>query len=80
MKHVLLLMKFFMYFLVSNLLLPSGALIYLLFCVTRYGWGFDNYLKECNEGEGFHFSPALKPYFTYVLPVLIFLILVNGLI
>ncbi len=67
-------------FLVSNLLLPSGALIYLLFCVSRYGWGFDHYLEECNFGEGFRFSRSLKPYFTYVLPVLIFLILINGLI
>ena len=38
-------------FLVSNLLLPIGSLIYLLFCVTRFGWGFDNYYKECNAGD-----------------------------
>lgn len=39
-------------FLVSNLLLPIGSLIYLLFCVTRWGWGFDNYLTEANTGKG----------------------------
>ncbi len=67
-------------FLVSNLLLPVGSLIYLLFCVSRYGWGFDNYLEECNQGEGLCISPRLRPYFTYVLPLLILLILANGLI
>ena len=40
-------------FLVSNILLPVGSLIYLLFCVTKFGWGFDNYLTECNTGKGF---------------------------
>ncbi len=39
-------------FIVSNLLLPIGSLIYLLFCVTRFGWGFDRYMEECNQGEG----------------------------
>lgn len=67
-------------FIVSNLLLPIGSLIYLLFCVTRFGWGFDNYMKECNEGEGFHFGKALKPYFQYILPVLIIIIIIQGLI
>ena len=67
-------------FIVSNLLLPIGSLIYLLFCVTRFGWGFDNYMKECNEGEGLHFGKALKPYFQYILPVLIIIIIIQGLI
>ena len=49
-------------FLVSNLLLPIGSLIYLLFCVTRFGWGFDNYYKECNAGEGLKLPRILKPY------------------
>ena len=67
-------------FIVSNLLLPIGSLIYLLFCVTRFGWGFDNYMKECNEGEGLRFGKALKPYFQYILPVLILIIIIQGLI
>lgn len=54
-------------FLVSNILLPVGSLVYLLFCVTKFGWGFDNYLDECNTGKGIKFSKALKPYFKYVL-------------
>lgn len=67
-------------FLVSNLLLPLGSLIYLLFCVTRWGWGFDKYLEETNTGSGIRMPKALKPYFQFVLPVLILVILVQGLI
>ncbi len=67
-------------FIVSNLLLPLGSLIYLLFCVTRYGWGFDNYLKEVNTGSGLKMSPVFKRYFQFVLPVLILIILIQGLI
>ena len=66
-------------FLVSNLLLPGGSLIYLLFCVTRWGWNFDNYLAECNTGSGFKMPCWLKNYFRFVLPVLILVILVQGL-
>ncbi len=67
-------------FIVSNLLLPIGSLVYLLFCVTRFGWGFDRYLEECNQGEGLKFSKKLKPYFRFVLPVLIIVIIIQGLI
>ena len=67
-------------FLVSNILLPVGSLIYLLFCVTKFGWGFDNYLTECNTGKGMKFSRFLKPYFQFVLPVLILIVLVQGFI
>ena len=67
-------------FLVSNLLLPGGSLVYLLFCVSKWGWGFDNYLKETNTGDGLKLSKHLKNYFRFVLPVLILVILVQGLI
>ena len=67
-------------FIVSNLLLPIGSLVYLLFCVTKWGWGFDSYLAEANTGEGVKMSPRLKPYFQYILPILILVILVVGLI
>lgn len=67
-------------FIVSNLLLPIGSLIYLLFCVTRFGWGYDQYMDECNQGEGFKFSRKLRPYFQFVLPVLIVFIIVRGLL
>ena len=66
-------------FLVSSLLLPIGSLVYLLFCVTRWGWGFDKYLAEANRGQRLKFSPKLKPYFQWVLPILIVIILVQGL-
>lgn len=67
-------------FIVSNLLLPIGSLVYLLFCVTKWGWGFDKYYEECNEGEGLKFSKALRPYFQFVLPVLIVVIILQGLL
>lgn len=67
-------------FIVSNLLLPLGSLIYLLFCVTKWGWGFDKYLVECNKGDGIKFSPKFKYLFQFVLPVLIIIILLQGLI
>ncbi len=67
-------------FLVSNLLLPIGSLIYLLFCVTRWGWGADNYFEEVNTGAGIKMKKWLKPYFQFILPILILIILVQGLI
>ncbi len=67
-------------FIVSNLLLPIGAIVYTLFCVSKYGWGFDKYMAEVNEGEGLKMSAKLKPYLMYVLPILIIVILVSGLI
>ena len=67
-------------FIVSNLLLPLGSLVYLLFCVTKWGWGFDNYMKEANTGEGIKIAKYLKPYFQFVLPVMILIILIQGLV
>ena len=67
-------------FLVSNLLLPGGSLVYLLFCVTKWGWGVDKYAAECNTGDGPKMPRWVKPYFKYVLPVLIAVILVQGLV
>ena len=67
-------------FLVSNLLLPLGSLVYLLFCVSKWGWGFDRYLAEANRGQGIRLPAALKHYFRFVLPVLILIILIQGLL
>lgn len=67
-------------FIVSNLLLPIGSLVYLLFCVTKWGWGFDNYLAEANTGSGMKLPRWLKWPFLIVLPVLILVILITGLI
>lgn len=66
-------------FLVSNLLLPIGSLIFLLFCVTKWGWGFEKYLDEANTGKGLKLSKYLKYYFRIVLPILILIILIQGL-
>ena len=66
-------------FIVSNLLLPLGSLVYLMFCVTKWGWGFDNYLEEANTGSGMKIARWLKPYFQFILPVLILIILIQGL-
>lgn len=67
-------------FLVSNILLPLGSLVYLLFCVTKFGWGFDKYYAECNTGKGMKLPRILKPYFQFVLPILILVIFVQGII
>lgn len=67
-------------FLVSNLLLPIGSLIFLLFCVTKWGWGFDNYLKEANLGKGLMMPKELKWYLRIVVPILIAVIIIQGLI
>lgn len=67
-------------FLVSNLVLPIGSLIFALFCVSKYGWGFDHYLKEVNTGDGMKIPRWLKPYFQIVLPLLITVIAARSLI
>ena len=59
--------------------MPIGSLIYLMFCVSRWGWGFDNYLKETNEGEGIKLPRWLKYYFQYVLPLLVLVLVYQGL-
>ena len=64
-------------YVVSSLLLPLGSLVFLLFCVTKWGWGFDKYYEECNSGKGLKFPRILKPYFQFVLPVLIVVIIVQ---
>ncbi|MCR5731366.1 MAG: sodium-dependent transporter [Sphaerochaetaceae bacterium] len=67
-------------FFVSNLVLPIGSLVCCLFCTVRYGWGFDNFIKEANEGEGLKINPALKFYFKYILPLIICFLVVYGII
>ena len=67
-------------FIVSNLVLPIGSLIFALFCVSKYGWGFDHYLKEVNTGDGMKIPRWLKPYFQIVLPLLITVIVARSLL
>ena len=66
-------------FLVNNLLLPLGSLIFVLFCVSRYGWGWDKFLAEANEGTGLKVAKWMRPYMTYVVPVIVVIIFVLGL-
>ena len=66
-------------FIVSNLILPIGSLVFLLFCTTKFGWGYDNYLEECNKGKGVKMLKGFSFYFKYILPILIIIILVQGL-
>ena len=67
-------------FLVSNLLLPLGSLVYHLFCVTGWGWNFENYQKEANTGRDLKIAGWMKYYFRFALPVLILIILIQGLV
>jgi NSS family neurotransmitter:Na+ symporter len=62
-------------YIVSNLILPIGSLIFTLFCSWKFGWGFENYQKEANNGSGLKVQKWLKPYFRFILPVLVILIL-----
>jgi len=66
-------------FLVSNLILPIGALLFVMFCVSKQRWGADNYFEEVNSGKGMKMSQKLLGYYRYVLPVLILIIFINGL-
>ena len=66
-------------FLVSNIFLPLGSLVYLLFCVTRYGWGWNSFKAEANTGEGLKMHDWMKPYLTYILPAIVLFIFVFGI-
>lgn len=67
-------------FIVSNLLLPIGSFIYVLFCTNRYGWGWDNFVKEANAGKGFKVQKWMRAYMTYVLPIMIAIVFVLGVL
>lgn len=65
-------------FIVSNNLLPLGSLVYLLFCTAKLGWGYENFLKEANTGEGIKFPRGAAVYVKYILPLIILFIFVMG--
>ena len=67
-------------FFVSNIALPLGSLIFVIFCVSRYGWGWDKFVAEANEGEGLKVQNWMRPYVTYVLPVMVAIIFVVGIL
>lgn len=67
-------------FIVSNCLLPLGALLFVLFCVSKKGWGFENFMAEANAGKGLKVKKWMRPYMTYILPAIIIIVFVVGII
>lgn len=65
---------------VSQFLLPLGSLVYLLFCTSKYGWGFENYQKEVNIGKGLKVPHWVKFYVTIILPIIVIFVFINGII
>ena len=65
-------------FIVSNNLLPLGSLIYLLFCTSRYGWGYDKFLEEANAGKGMRFPRWIRGYVKFILPIIVIGIFIMG--
>lgn len=67
-------------FIVSNLILPLGSLIFVLFCTTRYGWGWKKFVTEANEGKGLKVAKWMRGYMTFVLPVILVAIFLIGIL
>jgi len=65
---------------VSNILLPVGTLIYVLYCTTRFGWGWDKFEAEANAGKGLKVKKWMRPYMTFVLPVMILILFIFSMI
>ena len=67
-------------FLVSNVMLPLGSALFALFCTTRYGWGWEKFMAEANEGTGLKVAKWMRPFMTYIPPVIVFVIFIVGLV
>ncbi len=67
-------------FIVSNILLPLGSLVFVIFCVCRYGWGWDKFVEEANTGKGLKIKKWMRGYMTFVLPVIVAVLLVIGIV
>jgi len=65
---------------VSNLMLPLGSLCFAMFCVLRYGWGWDKFVEEANQGKGLKVQKWMRPYMTFVLPIIIIVIFLGGIL
>ncbi len=65
-------------FILSNNILPLGSLVYLMFCCSRYGWGWNNFIAEADTGKGMKFPQILRPWLTYALPVIMLAVIVIG--
>ena len=66
-------------FIVSNNVLPLGSLVLTLFCCNKFGWGWDNFVREANTGRGLKIRPWMRPVFQYITPVIIVFIYVYGM-
>mgnify|MGYP000801310804 FL=1 len=66
-------------FIVSNNLLPLGSLLYVVFCVSRKGWGWDNFVQEANSGSGLKVKNWMRPICQYVVPIAVAVIYIYGL-
>ena len=66
-------------FIVSNVLLPVGSLVYIIFCTRKLGWGWDNFTKEANTGDGIKVPDKMRFYMTYILPVMVLGLFVYGI-
>ena len=64
----------------SQIMLPIGAIVMVLFCVSRRGWGWDNFMSEVNSGDGLMFPARLRTYMTYAVPVIVLILLIIGLV
>jgi len=67
-------------FIVSNLMLPIGSFVFVMFCVTKKGWGWDNFVNEANEGKGLKIKKWMRVYMKYVLPVLLFIFIIISIV
>lgn len=67
-------------FIVSNNILLLGSLVYVFFCVSRYGWGWENFIKEVNTGVGIKVPQKVRFYLTYILPIIILIVFIFGYI
>lgn len=65
-------------FIISNNILPLGSVVYILFCTSKKGWGYDSFIEEANTGRGIRFPKALRAYVKYVLPPVILILWVQG--
>ena len=67
-------------FIVNNIILPLGSLVIVLFCTRKFGWGWDSFVNEANQGKGLKVRNFMRGYMTYVLPVIIFIVFIIGII
>ena len=65
-------------FIISNNILPLGSVIFVIFCASKNGWGWDNFIKEANTGKGMKFPTCIRNYMLWVIPVVVAIIYLKG--